>query len=310
MRWLRQGQIFDPRQHKGWAGTHAQVPTPLVYADRIRILYADRDANNQSFITYLDVDRTNLKKVIYHHKVPILARGSLGAFDDDGMMPGVALRHEGRVYLYYNGWNRGVTVPYRNSVGIAVSEDDGTTFHRLYDGAVLDRNAREPHMAVTPTILKEGPLWRMWYISGLRWADIDGRLEPIYVVKYASSQDGITWERPNLLCIEQAHELEAFSHPTVIKRGGRYLMWYSFRHSRDYRDGSGSYRIGFAESTDGIRWNRMDDQCGLDVAREGWDSTMTCYPSVFELDGRIVMIYNGNGFGQGGFGYAILGDDR
>jgi predicted GH43/DUF377 family glycosyl hydrolase len=165
-------------------------------------------------------------------------------------------------------------------------------------------------MAVTPTILKEGPLWRMWYISGLRWADIDGRLEPIYVVKYASSQDGITWERPNLLCIEQAHELEAFSHPTVIKRGGRYLMWYSFRHSRDYRDGSGSYRIGFAESTDGIRWNRMDDQCGLDVAREGWDSTMTCYPSVFELDGRIVMIYNGNGFGQGGFGYAILGDDR
>ena len=310
MPWIRQGQIFDPREHKDWAGTHAQVPTVLLYPDRVRIFYADRDNANKSFISYLDVDRLDLKKVLYFHKVPLLPRGERGTFDDDGMMPGCVIRHGRRIYLYYNGWNRGVTVPYRNSVGIAVSEDDGATFRRLFPGAVLDRTAQEPHMAVTPTILKEGRLWRMWYISGLRWADIEGHYEPVYVIKYATSADGIAWQRPNLLCIEQAYDLEAFSHPSLIRLDGRYLMWYSYRHSRDYRDGAGAYRIGYAESADGLQWERLDHVNGLDHAAEGWDATMTCYPCVFALDGRIVMIYNGNSFGQTGFGYAILEDSR
>jgi hypothetical protein len=310
MPWIRKGQIFDPREHKGWAGTHAQVPTALLYRDRVRIFYADRDNTGKSFITYLDVDRQNLANILYFHKVPILPLGARGTFDDDGMMPGCAVRHDRYVYLYYNGWNRGVTVPYRNSVGIAVSEDDGATFHRLYEGPVLDRTAQEPHMAVTPAVLKEGSLWRMWYISGLRWVDIEGRYEPVYVIKYATSDDGIAWSRLNHLSIRQSYDLEAFSHPTVIKCGGRYLMWYCFRHSRDYRDGAGSYRIGYAESADGIEWERMDDVNGLAVSSSGWDSTMTCYPFVLAIDGHIVMIYNGNSFSQTGFGYAVLENSR
>ena len=310
MRWVRQGQIYDPRWHKDWAGTHAQVPCVLLYPDRIRIFYADRTAENKSFITYLDIDRQNFTNILYYHKAPILPLGARGTFDDDGMMPGAAIRHGNYVYLYYTGWNRGVTVPYRNSIGLAVSEDDGTTFRRLYEGPLVDRNPQEPHMAVTPAILKEGPLWRMWYISGLGWADIDGRLEPVYVIKDAISYNGIAWDRPNRQCIEQSHPLEAFAHPTVIMHRDRYHMWYCFRHSRDFRDGAGAYRIGYAVSPDGVAWKRMDDVCGLDVAPEGWDSTMTCYPSVFAVDGRIVMIYNGNSFGQTGFGYAVLEEDR
>jgi hypothetical protein len=96
----------------------------------------------------------------------------------------------------------------------------------------------------------------------------------------------------------------------VINHGDRYHMWYCFRHSRDFRDGAGAYRIGYAESADGVAWRRMDDACGLDVAPTGWESTMTCYPSVFAVDDRIVMIYNGNSFGQTGFGYAVLEEDR
>jgi hypothetical protein len=310
MRWIRKGQIFDPRQHKGWAGTHAQVPTPLLYPDRIRIFYADRTAENKSFITYLDIDRGDFTKILYCHKAPILPLGSRGTFDDDGMMPGAAVRHDGRVYLYYTGWNRGVTVPYRNSIGLLVSDDDGTIFRRLYEGPVLDRTPHEPHMAVTPAVLKEGALWRMWYISGLGWADIDGHLEPVYVIKDATSHDGIAWDRPNRQCVPQAHELEAFAHPSVMKRGDRFSMWYCFRHSRDFRDGDGAYRIGYAESADGVTWERMDRAGGLDVAADGWDATMVCYPSVLEIDGRIVMIYNGNSFGQTGIGYAVLEDEQ
>jgi hypothetical protein len=129
------------------------------------------------------------------------------------------------------------------------------------------------------------------------------------VIKYAFSEDGINWVRPNLQCISQSHEEEAFSHPTVIKDGDRYRMWYCFRNSRDYRDGTGAYRIGYAESVDGLEWTRMDESNGLPVSSEGWDSTMTCYPFVISVDGRTVMFYNGNGFGRSGFGYAILEED-
>lgn len=302
------GWIFDPAMHE-WAGSHAQVPTALLYDDRVRIFYADRFADGRSYTTFLDLDRGDLQRVVYTHKQPILPFGAPGTFDDDGVMPSFALRRDSRVWLYYSGWNRGVTVPYRNSVGIAVSDDDGTTFRRLYEGPVLERCPEEPYIAVTPSILREGELWRMWYISGLRWTEVSGRFEPVYVIKYCDSQDGVSWRRPNHLCIPQHHPDEAFSHPTVVEKNGRYLMWYCFRDSTDYRDGAGAYRIGYAESADGLSWTRMDGTRGLDVSPEGPDSTMTCYPFVLQIDGRTVMFFNGNGFGRTGFGYAVLDED-
>ena len=311
MKWVRKGRIFAPADHPDWARTHAQVPTALVLPDRVRIFYADRFAavGNEparSYTTYLDVDRRDLGKVLYYHREPILPFGAPGTFDDDGVMPSYAIHHEGQVRLYYSGWNRGMTVPYRNSVGIAVSDDDGATFRRLFEGPVMERTAQEPYIAVTPTILKEGSTWRMWYISGTRWVEVEGRYEPVYVIKYAHSQDGINWIRPNHLCVPQRHDEEAFSHPTVVKLGDKYRMWYCYRNSRDYRDGAGAYRIGYSESADGLAWTRMDDLVGLPVSSEGWDSTMTCYPFVLSFDGRTVMFYNGNGFGRTGFGYAVL----
>jgi hypothetical protein len=303
------GRIFNPADHD-WAGSHAQVPTPLLYDDKVRVFYADRFKDGRSYTTYVDLDRGDLGRVIYHHKQPIIDFGAPGTFDDDGVMPSYALRHEGRVLLYYSGWNRGVTVPYRNSVGIAVSDDDGASFRRLYEGPVLERSPLEPYIAVTPSILIEDGLWRMWYISGVRWTLVDGKYEPVYVIKYCSSRDGVSWDRPNHLCIPPRHDQEAFSHPTVIKEGGRYHMWYCYRDSVDYRDGAGAYRIGHAESSDGLAWTRMDEVDGLDTAPGDWESTMTCYPFVLKLDDRIVMFYNGNGFGRTGFGYAVLERDR
>jgi hypothetical protein len=35
---------------------------------------------------------------------------------------------------------------------------------------------------------------------------------------------------------------------------------------------------------------------------------MVAYPAVVEAGGRTLMFYNGNGFGAGGFGYAVLED--
>ncbi len=306
MPWHKQGLIYQPRAVSGMGGSHAQVPTVLLREDRLRIYYADRDGQGKSYTTYIDVCRQDPTRILYEHHLPILPRGELGTFDDDGMMPSCCIRNAGKLWLYYSGWNRGVTVPYRNSVGIAVSSDDGDTFSRLFSGPVLDRSPMEPHIAVTPSIIVENGLWRMWYISGHKWVQINERQEPVYHIKYADSLDGISWRRPNHLCITPRHDLEAYSHPTVIKYGGAYHMWFCSRHSVDFRDGDGSYRIGYATSTDGFTWHRDDAVHGVPLSKSGWDATMTCYPFVLAFDDAIHLFYNGNGFGRSGIGYARL----
>jgi hypothetical protein len=73
-------------------------------------------------------------------------------------------------------------------------------------------------------------------------------------------------------------------------------MWYSFRGS--------SYRIGYAESQDGVVWDRIDHEAGIDRSPSGWDSEMIEYPYVMDKNGERHMFYNGNGYGQTGIGYA------
>lgn len=308
--WEKLGNIFDPSQHRDWAGSHAQVPTVLVLSDRLRIFYADRDANGRSFPTFLDVDRDEPTKVLYCQKTSVMAGGAPGTFDDEGLMPAWVHSYQGKVWMYYSGWNRRVSVPYHNSTGLGVSVDQGLSFQRVYEGPIMDRTPAEPYLAVTPWVVREehgdSTLWRSWYISGLRWDKVGDKYEPVYVIKCATSQDGHHWHRPNIQCVEQLHPQEAFSHPTVLLRNGRYHMWYCYRHSVDYRDGGGSYRIGYATSENGENFVRNDAASGIEASETGWDAKMICYPSVVEVGDATYMFYNGNGFGQSGIGVAIL----
>jgi hypothetical protein len=84
-------------------------------------------------------------------------------------------------------------------------------------------------------------------------------------------------------------------------------LWYCYRGSLNYRtDKAQSYRLGYAESSDGIDWTRKDEEVGIARSDEGWDSVMMCYPYLYQHRGRKYLFYNGNGFGESGFGYAIL----
>jgi len=126
-----------------------------------------------------------------------------------------------------------------------------------------------------------------------------GKPEHRYHIKYAKSHDGINWERKGCVAIDFANDQEvAISRPSVLKEGERWRMWYSFRGE--------SYRIGYAESDDGLKWSRLDSQVGIDVSLTGWDSEMIEYPFVFDHAGQRYMLYNGNGYGKTGFGLAVL----
>jgi hypothetical protein len=87
----------------------------------------------------------------------------------------------------------------------------------------------------------------------------------------------------------------------------RYAMIFPFRSIAGYRtERDDAYRFGYAESSDGIRWERMDERVGIERSASGWDSEMIEYCWLQQHRGETYLLYNGNGFGQSGFGIARL----
>jgi predicted GH43/DUF377 family glycosyl hydrolase len=146
----------------------------------------------------------------------------------------------------------------------------------------------------------------MWYSSGTEWRQSGSRLESLYHIKYATSENGIEWRREGVVAIDFNSDMEGgLVRPAVLQTEGGFRMWYSRRSWHDYRGGESSYRIGYGESRDGHRWRRLDESAGIDVSDAGWDAEMIEYPNVVGADGKIYLFYNGNGFGSTGIGVAI-----
>lgn len=286
--------------------SHAQVPTPLVSPDCIRVYFASRPEHNLSLTTFVDLDLDNPARILRLNPNPILELGKPGTFDEHGIMPSCAVRNNDEVFLYYSGWSRGASVPYINSTGLAVSHDGGQTFKKVSDGPILAKSASDPFSATSPVVLKEANVWHMWYCSGTGWLKVAGKYEHTYDIKYARSPDGISWQTSPEPVIRQRSAAEAITRPYVVKTQAGFDMWFCYRGSHDFRDGEDAYRIGYAKSTDLRGWRREDERAGISISETGWDSRMIAYPAVVKVNGRTLMFYNGNGFGFDGFGYATL----
>ena len=289
--------------------THAQVPTPLVCDRFIRVYYSSRPQPDLSLTSFVDLDADDPARVVRINSQPILELGKPGTFDEHGIMPSCAVREGDRVFLYYSGWSRGVSVPYTNTTGLAISEDGGETFRKVGEGPILGKSRHDPYSATSPCVLKEDDTWHMWYCSGTGWLEIAGKQEHTYDIKHATSSNGVEWSTSGDVAIEQRTNYEALTRPFVIKRDDGFHMWFCYRGSHSFRDGEDAYRIGYAYSDDLPRWHRNDDKAGIGPSDKGWDSKMVAYPAVVTVNDRTLMFYNGNGFGVEGFGYATLVED-
>ena len=308
--WRQLGVVFTPDASRDWSRSHAQAPSALVIGDRIRVYYGTRNAENRSRTSFFEVDRADPSRLVYAHDRPVIDFGKPGAHDEDGVIGSQAVMVGAEMRLYYGGVSRGGHVPYRMSVGLARSLDGGLTFERVFEGPVVDRTPLEPYMTMAPNVLaNDDGGWTMWYGSGTGWVEIAGKFEPTYQIKLAHSDDGLAWRQTNHTCIGKLDPLEANTRPSVLRTAEGYEMWFCYRSSRDYRDGEGSYRIGYATSPDGRDWTRRPDPQGLGPAGRGWNALTMSYPSVVEADGRKIMFHNGDGFGKTGVGCAVLAED-
>lgn len=312
MKWIKKGLIFRPDGEFDWMNTYAQVPTPIVLKDRIRIYFTTRGLPevNGSFISntsFIDVALDKPKTVLYVHNKPVIELGKLGTFDEFGIMPGFVQYSNSEIVMYYTGWTRMISVPYCTRIGKAISIDNGNSFEKVKNGLFLGLAPNDPFLINGPFLYQNNEMHHIWYASGKSWKLSKGRKEIVYLIKHSSSYDGIKWLREDDFCIPTLIDDEVQNRPSIIYLEDVYYMFFSYRKSVNFRnDKNAGYRLGVAKSYDLKNWKRIDNELNLELSDYGWDSEMIAYPYPLKVNNKIYLFYNGNYFGRDGFGYAVL----
>ena len=305
MRWKKLGIVWKPDGSSAWAKTHAMAPTPFRLNDKvIRVFVTCLDDKGRGRPGYVDV-AANCPT----HVLGVLARASLeigepGNFDDNGLVAiSIVQAEPGALLMYYAGFELCTQIRYRIFTGLAVSEDGGATFKRHSRSPILDRTDDELFFRCGPFAMFDGGMFKLWYVAGSEWSDINGRSMPVYDLRYQESKDGIYWAPKGQLSMAIAGKDEyGFGRPWVVKQGPNdYQLFYSIR-----RRSLAAYRLGYAESKDGINWIRKDEELGLDVTPGEFDSDAIMYSAVISVGDKTYCFYNGNNFGEQGFAVAEL----
>ena len=201
--WNKKGLIFAPKKRFPWLQTNAQNPFPETLGnDVFRIHFASRDKKNRAHGGYFDFSILNPNTVLNVSAIPTLKPGSLGAFDDCGVMPSSIIDVNGSKFLYYTGWSKAVEVPFLFYIGLAISEDGGETYRRYSKAPIIGRTINDPYMVGAPYTIYENGEFRMWYVSATKWKRLtDESAKHYYTIKQAISDDGINWATNKHLCM-------------------------------------------------------------------------------------------------------------
>lgn len=300
-RWEKLGRLYAPEgggRHPKLS-SHAANPLPLLLdGDVYRIFFSGRDDRNRSSVGAVDIDIVQ-RRVVAEHRDPFFEHGAAGSFYADGVSIGSCYCSGGLRYMLFMAWQSPSGQHWRGDIGRLVVNAD-LTLRLDGDTPFMTSDAVDPISLSYPWVIEENGRFLMWYGSTATWDA--GNAEMVHPINFATSSDGDTWNRHGLAVPYEIGMAQAFSRPTVVRNAGSgFDMWFS------YRSGTGqSYRIGYASSDDGEKWQLDPGNAGIDVSATGWDSEMIEYPYVFDHAGERYMLYNGNGYGRSGFGLAAL----
>ncbi len=300
MKFEKKGLIFSPEKLGGWRDNTFITPTPyLLNNNVIRVYGGFRDKEGISRIGFIDVNANNPKEIISVSENPVLDIGENGMFDDNGVILGSILPVHDEIWMYYVGFQIVKKAKFLAYSGLAISNDGGNTFHRYQATPVLDRYKGEKYIRAIHSVIYEEGKYKIWYSAGERWEYINDIPYPQYKIMYTESSDGkIIPLKEGIGCVNVINDEYRIGRPTVFKINEKYKIFYT----RDTLNKV--YSAGYAESEDGIIWERKDDEFTLATSTTGWDSDTICYPVPIKVGDKYYVFYSGNGMGATGVGYA------
>jgi predicted GH43/DUF377 family glycosyl hydrolase len=237
---------------------------------------------------------------------PILTTGPASAFDGGGVLSAeVVPVTPTHWHLYYVGYHptkrHGNTKVHQ--IGLAQSDDGGLTWTRTSDDPVVAHGPEgsfDGFAISSNSVLYLGDKWYCWY-TGI------SQTPYLSSIGLATSRDGHRWEKypfnpvmyynPHII-----HEAFMVAKPHVLYEEGVFKMWYTARGMTENRK-SGNYSICYAESLDGIHWQRYPGNPVVKPSSTGWDGTMVEYAEVINAGGRYHMWYCGDAYAN--IGYAL-----
>jgi predicted GH43/DUF377 family glycosyl hydrolase len=303
LRWEKHAEnpLITPAEQDG-----GMLSTPCILKDRgaVTLFYGSRPYIRVATGSMSDMRRWKRRPN------PVFSAGPTGEFDAAGVNgPEVVRVSEKHWRMYYVGYHPtasqgGMPV---HQLGVAESENGGLSWRRVIHKPAIAHGPEGSYDAFSASacsVARVGSEWWLWY-GGI------AQVPYLASICLATSRDGISWKKFDgnpVLRFNPYVPSDAFvvARPQVLVDGGIFRMWYSAKGLTV--DGkAGDYRVCYAESHDGIHWERFPGNPVLRPSESGWDQKMVEYCEVIHDEDGDHMWYCGDGYGSLGYakGHAL-----
>jgi beta-xylosidase len=207
--------------------------------------------------------------------------------DRNGLCAPGALVRDGRVHLVYQTYGNGP----RDAICHAVSED-GVSFKRHPANPVFrPSGAWTSGRAIDAEIFPHDGRLLLYFAT--RDPTMTTQMVGVAAADLASDLGPASWKQlvdGPILAPELPWERKCIEAPTILRRGGRLLMFYAGGYNNEPQ------QVGVAVSDDGVQWTRLSDRPLIPNGAPGeWNASETGHPGVFEdADGRIYLFFQAN----------------
>jgi predicted GH43/DUF377 family glycosyl hydrolase len=216
---------------------------------------------------------------------PVIPAGENGSWNKS-KWPHTVLRINDTLKMWYTASSNNFNTNYR--IGYAWSVEEHTwNLDTVPTLGLGEPGTWDDFGNYAPLVHFDGSIYHMWYngFHGLSLNDPDE-------IGYATSQDGINWDKDTLnspvLTIEESTFYSKWIQGgTILIQDTTYHMWF-IGHEGQLR------KYGYAISTDGINWEVQNEQQPVLIpGPELWDNYDIFFPSVLWHDGQYKMWYTG-----------------
>ena len=285
-----------------WLQRYAGATCALATKNKgeFEIFISGRDHLNRSVIgsAYWNIDEPSL---LYSFSTdPLLDLGPLGSFFDSGTSYPNVFQYGEDIFMIFTGWQRGVTVPFYNNIGISKYDAEKEKFIPCNYYPLLPPSNLEFTGTGSSSIKFENGMFSLYYTSFKEWNLRGGVPVHEYSIRKRVTSDPLNWSSESVeIKLDVDNRLKNICKPTFLEE----KMFFCARPT------DGDYSIFYATLDDEratlfqVNELHIDPKSVIDQ-----DDVGQAYPTGITDGNKQFIIYSGNNYGKSGLGVLELCD--